>query len=43
MSDEKIISVVGLRYIGLPTAALLASRGYKVKVLIPIQTYLKQS
>ena len=28
---EKSISVIGLGYIGLPTAALLASNGYTVK------------
>tara|TARA_B100001029_G_C15057389_1_gene455495 strand:+ start:1686 stop:2894 length:1209 start_codon:yes stop_codon:yes gene_type:complete len=28
---DKRISIIGLGYIGLPTAALLASRGYKVK------------
>lgn len=27
---KKLISVIGLGYIGLPTAAMLASRGYKV-------------
>ena len=30
MTANKTISVIGLGYIGLPTAALLASRGYKV-------------
>ena len=28
---EKSVSVIGLGYIGLPTAALLASKGYMVK------------
>ena len=28
--SEKVISVVGLGYIGLPTAIYFASRGYKV-------------
>ena len=28
---EKSIAVIGLGYIGLPTAALLASKGYSVK------------
>ena len=27
---EKVISVIGLGYIGLPTAVLLANSGYKV-------------
>ena len=31
MDRRKIISVIGLGYIGLPTAALLASKGYMVK------------
>ena len=30
-SREKSVSVIGLGYIGLPTAALLASKGYMVK------------
>ena len=29
---EKVISVIGLGYIGLPTAVLLANSGYKVFV-----------
>lgn len=31
MNGKKSISVIGLGYIGLPTAALLASKGYTVK------------
>ena len=31
IDKDKIISVIGLGYIGLPTAALLASKGYTVK------------
>ena len=31
IDKDKIISVIGLGYIGLPTAALLASKGYSVK------------
>lgn len=31
IDSKKIVSVIGLGYIGLPTAALLASKGYMVK------------
>ena len=36
--QDKTICVIGLGYIGLPTAALLANRGYKVHGVDVVQS-----
>ena len=42
MNQNKKICVIGLGYIGLPTAALLANRGYSVTIAdINQSKYLK--
>lgn len=38
MNQQKTICVIGLGYIGLPTAALLANRGYKVHGVDVVQS-----
>ncbi len=38
MNQTKTICVIGLGYIGLPTAALLANRGYKVHGVDVVQS-----